>query len=33
MIDPEDRRAQLSPQFAMRVAVLGGIAFAIFAII
>ncbi|HEY4277720.1 MAG TPA: penicillin-binding protein 2 [Conexibacter sp.] len=33
MIDPEDRRAQLSPQLAMRVAVLGGIAFVIFAVI
>ncbi|HEY4278498.1 MAG TPA: penicillin-binding protein 2 [Conexibacter sp.] len=33
MIDPEDRRAQSSPQLAMRVAILGGIAFAIFGII
>jgi len=34
MIDsPDDRRGQLSPQLAMRVAVLGGIAFAIFGII
>lgn len=34
MIDsPEDRRGQLSPQLAMRVAVLGAIAFAIFGII
>jgi penicillin-binding protein 2 len=34
MIDgPDDRRGQLSPQLAMRVAVLGGIAFAIFGLI
>jgi len=34
MIDPsDDRRGQLSPQLAMRVAILGGIAFAIFGII
>lgn len=34
MIDsPDDRRGQLSPQLAMRVALLGGIAFAIFGII
>ena len=30
---PDDRRGQLSPQLAMRVAILGGIAFAIFGII
>lgn len=33
MDSPEDRRTQLSPQLAMRVAILGGIAFAIFGII
>lgn len=34
MIDPsDDRRGQLSPQLAMRVAILGGIAFAIFGVI
>ena len=34
MIDPsDDRRPHLSPQLAMRVAVLGGIAFAIFGVI
>lgn len=33
MESPDDRRAQLSPQLAMRVAILGGIAFAIFGIV
>lgn len=34
MIDPsDDRRTQLSPQLAMRVAILGGVAFAIFGVI
>ncbi|MDO8213932.1 penicillin-binding protein 2 [Conexibacter sp. CPCC 206217] len=33
MESPEDRRTQLSPQLAMRVAILGGVALAIFAII
>jgi penicillin-binding protein 2 len=33
MESPEDRRTQLSPQLAMRVAILGGVALGIFAII